>query len=382
MQPTRRPLSPDRLLAGPRGRRLLLELACEAERTARADGGGPLRHAVFDASYRLAKLAGRSVSRFGWPPVDPDEIPSTRPDAVAAALAGSPLPAPTPDVLRTCLARSVDAAMYWQGPDGDDLLAATAAVREGLRRVAEWVCATPASTWLAEGFAPDRQLTLDWPEARSPSYGPAAEMLGAWREDVTATESEAGRDRPADPGAPYSGTWWSTPPHGLPVTCPELFDGTPSGLWVAEDTVGWTRAIASRVEVPPATRVYEVDGPGDWAALCRAHPVEVTASRRHDWYRATSGFREPGWAGRWVVPDWAAVAAHYDAVHLTYAGYLSSAGLAIPVDDPASVDDTRSVIAGWNPGATYWLTDLAPSANAVRWHCVERADEPRWEIER
>lgn len=227
---------------------------------------------MFDASYRLAKLAGRSVSRFGWPPVDPDEIPSTRPDAVAAALAGSPLPAPTPDVLRTCLARSVDAAMYWQGPDGDDLLAATAAVREGLRRVAEWVCATPASTWLAEGFAPDRQLTLDWPEARSPSYGPAAEMLGAWREDVTATESEAGRDRPADPGAPYSGTWWSTPPHGLPVTCPELFDGTPSGLWVAEDTVGWTRAIASRVEVPPATRVYEVDGPGDWAALCRAHP--------------------------------------------------------------------------------------------------------------
>lgn len=78
------------------------------------------------------------------------------------------------------------------------------------------------------------------------------------------------------------------------------------------------------------------------------------------------------------MPDWAAVAAHYDAVHLTYAGYLSSAGLAIPVDDPASVDDTRSVIAGWNPGATYWLTDLAPSANAVRWHCVERADESRW----
>ena len=40
------------------------------------------------------------------------------------------------------------------------------------------------------------------------------------------------------------------------------------------------------------------------------------------------------------------------------------------------------MIAGWNPGATYWLTDLTPVGNAVRWHCVERADEPRWEIER
>jgi hypothetical protein len=81
-----------------------------------------------------------------------------------------------------------------------------------------------------------------------------------------------------------------------------------------------------------------------------------------------------------VVPDWAAVAERYDAVHLTYAGYLSSAGLAIPVEDPAD-DSARSLIAGWNPDATYWLTDLADVGVPVEWLCVERIGEPLWEIE-
>lgn len=378
---TRPPLSADRLLAGPRGRRMLLEFACESERAVRSEGGGPLEVAVFDASYRLAKLAGRAITRFGWPAVDPDKVPSTGPEQVAASLAGSPLSLPTPGLLRTCLARSVDAAMYWEGPDGDDLLAATSVVREALRRVAEWVSVAPGSAWLAAGFTPARQVTLDWSEARSPSCGPAAGVLGAWREDVAATEAEAGRDRPADPAAPYGGAWWSTPPHGLPVTCAQLSDGSPSGLWFVEDTVGWTRASARRVAVPAAARVYEIDGPEGWASLCHTSPVEVTASKRHDWYRATSGFRKPGWAGRWVVPDWAAVAERYDAVHLTYAGYLSAAGLAIPVEDPAG-DGAHGLIAGWNPGATYWLTDLADVGAPVEWLCVERTDEPRWEIER
>lgn len=338
--------------------------------------------AVFDASYRLAKLAGRSISRFGWPPVDPDEIPSTGPDDVAAALSDCPLSTPTPELLRTCLARSVDAAMYWEGPDGDDLLAATPTVRDALGRMAEWVCAAAGAAWLAEGFVPARQVALDWPEARTPSYGAAAEVLAAWREDLSETEAEAGCDRPADPTAPYSGTWWSTPPHGLSVTCAELSDGSPSGLWFVEDTLGWTRATARRVPSPADARVLEIDGPDDWASLCRAHPVEVTASKRHDWYRATSGSREPGWAGRWVVPDWTAVAAHYEGVHLTYAGYLSSAGLAIPIEDPTADDGARSLIAGWNPGATYWLRDLTDVGAPVEWTCVERTDEPGWEIGR
>jgi hypothetical protein len=42
--------------------------------------------------------------------------------------------------------------------------------------------------------------------------------------------------------------------------------------------------------------------PADWAELVGRYPIDVSRSRRHDWWRAT------GWAGRWLVPDFAAVA--------------------------------------------------------------------------
>jgi hypothetical protein len=100
-----------------------------------------------------------------------------------------------------------------------------------------------------------------------------------------------------------------------------------------------------------------------WAQLCRRHPLPVTAARRHDWYRAT---------GRgdvtWVQPDWAAVADEVDAVHLTVAGYLTTAGRAIHVGQA-----TASVLAGWDPDATYWLTDGPTAAGPPRGWSLDRA---------
>ncbi len=78
----------------------------------------------------------------------------------------------------------------------------------------------------------------------------------------------------------------------------------------------------------------------------------MTAQKRHDWYRTT------GRDGRWVMPDWSRVAEMYGGVHLTVTGYLAAAGTAIDVDD-----DAASVIAGWAPDETHWLTDAsAPTA--------------------
>ena len=37
-----------------------------------------------------------------------------------------------------------------------------------------------------------------------------------------------------------------------------------------------------------------------------------------------------GRAGQWVIPDYAAAAADWDAVHVSVAGYLTTAGIAIP----------------------------------------------------
>ncbi len=56
------------------------------------------------------------------------------------------------------------------------------------------------------------------------------------------------------------------------------------------------------------------------------------------------------------VADYAAVAADYDAVHVSVAGYLAAAGVALPVDD------ARTMVAGWDPDATYWLTDVLSAA--------------------
>jgi hypothetical protein len=54
-------------------------------------------------------------------------------------------------------------------------------------------------------------------------------------------------------------------------------------------------------------------------------------------------------------------------VHLTAAGYLTTAGWAVPVGE------ARTVLAGWNPDETYWLADVLTHAGpAAHW---ERQEE-------
>ena len=89
-------------------------------------------------------------------------------------------------------------------------------------------------------------------------------------------------------------------------------------------------------------------------------------TRRHDWWRVT------GWAGTWLMPDYAAAAADYDAIHLTVGGYLTTAGRALVVND------ARCLLAGWDPDKTYWLADmLTEGGPPVRWMQDESAF-PGW----
>ncbi|PYH01852.1 DUF1990 domain-containing protein [Arthrobacter stackebrandtii] len=72
------------------------------------------------------------------------------------------------------------------------------------------------------------------------------------------------------------------------------------------------------------------------------------------------------------MPDWSAFKDKYDGVHLTVGGYLATAGVAIPVDGACS-----SVLAGWDPDATFWFRDVAAEAESVqRWARVQ--DDPAW----
>jgi len=107
-------------------------------------------------------------------------------------------------------------------------------------------------------------------------------------------------------------------------------------------------------------RICEIRGPEDWTDLVSRYPLEVTRARWHDWFKVT------GRAGTWLIPDYSAVAADYDAVHLTIGGYLTAAGRALAVSDNAA-----TMLAGWDPDKTYWLADALQVAGApVRW--VER----------
>ena len=96
----------------------------------------------------------------------------------------------------------------------------------------------------------------------------------------------------------------------------------------------------------------------------------MTASRRHDWWRLT------GRDGTWLIPDWAAVATRFDAVHLTVDGYLSTAGRAIPVEHPSG--PAATVLAGFAPDETWWLTDVRPGlGQPVDWRCDD--DDRQWQ---
>lgn len=51
------------------------------------------------------------------------------------------------------------------------------------------------------------------------------------------------------------------------------------------------------------------------------------------------------------------------------AGYLTTAGLAVDVTDTHS-----SVLAGWAPDITVWLTDVATAGDPVVWRMETEAD--------
>ncbi|WP_423494806.1 hypothetical protein IM711_05730 [Microbacterium esteraromaticum] len=327
----------DDLLAGPRGRRLLLEYAMAVEEQ---KAQWQLSRAV-RAAARAFEPAGTMIWIGDGPPAEPETI---SPAEAAHVLAQVTFAEPSQAPARSALARSIDMARYWQEPDGEDQLAATPEMRDALQRVAVHLAPAFSSWWWP--MLREAQWAVQWDdEGIAAPRAISAEELRQHRARMIEGEQQAQRDGPVDPAANMSGDWWSMPAWLAPSTAGETFDGSPAALWFVEDGLGWERGFAHRATIAPDARVFEIDGPQAWADLCRRFPLVVTASRRHDWYRTT------GRVGEWVIPDWASVAQHYDAVHLQTGAYLAVAGTAIEVGDGRA-----SVIAGWNPDETYWLT--------------------------
>ena len=346
-------VDPALLLAGPRGRRLCLEFV----RGLHGDthGADQLGEAIFFAAFDLDP--GRGTSRV-IARTDEDQYtpPHHSPEEIARLLAVVPLPDPDELAVLSTLVATVDSARYWQEPDGEDVLAAAPELREPLARISILLANSPHSAWWATPLAQDTQWAVDFegvPAAQGITRT-ASETLERWHAAQVDEEVAAKRERPADPRAARSGTWWSKPPTDLTRTTRSLNARGPAGLWLVEDNRGWDHATVRQIHVPAGARVFEIDSPDALAHLCQRFPLDITASRRHDWYRTTAR------NGRWVIPDWARVARNFDAVHLTVAGYLSSAGLAVPVEN-----DQMTVLAGWDPDQTFWLKDVVQDEPAV-----------------
>lgn len=368
-------LTAESLLSGPRGRRMLLAYAIDAERTLQPEPGDEIfRITAHRAAYHLDVGQGTTRVLFGPGAEEARQTIVTAED-VARSLSEISLPDVTAVDLRSALAEAVDAARYWQEPDGEDALVATAVMRDELRPVAEHIAGSEHAQWWSTSLAASDQWSIMSRGDDSPGTGevPAAQrLLSEWRTSTLESEARAERDRPVDPEANWSGYWWSNPPTQCSTRA--LLDGTPAGLWFVEDSMGWERSVVRALRPPNGARIYEIDGAQAWSDLCRRFPLEVTAETRQVWYRTT------GRSGRWVIPDWMQVAESFEGVHLTVTGYLAAAGTAIDVDA-----DTASVIAGWAPDETYWFTDAAtyisePSVWVLH-SGMEVADQPAWTLE-
>lgn len=268
---------------------------------------------------------------------------------------------------------SVSNAMYWQPPLGEDVAAADPDVIAALRPVADAVAAAPASAWwnMPVDLAALRYTSRsddDHPPS-PPTLTGARERLQRWQAGVLEEDRAAAANRPADAAAPYSGCWWSTPAMASVVTTTRPLPGLGSiALAWEEDSFGQRSASIWPLTATPAPRVWEVDRPEAWVRLVDLYPLDVTNARRHDWYRTT------GRVGTWRIPDWSAVADDWDAVHVSVAGYLTTATRELPLDD----GDAATVLAGWNPDQTWWLTEslATTTPQPESWHDPHDPSEP------
>ena len=369
---------PSNLASGPRGRHFLYHAA------AAGDPSGELHRAMFDLTARIhpddgslvvfslpAPNAG-STSRLSaafrslsdklsrlrhsrsndtrarpvplWKEgVEPDGTLMT-PAGIANAIDG--LSAMSTEDLVAALAESVTSAMYWQEPDMTDVILEGRTIVDALARFAE---RSGFANLDLEALSQGEERSVRWRHDDPDLDGegdpiPAEQILDSWHRNKLAEVKEAARTRPDDPTANWSGSWNSTPPYRLTNSNRLLPDGTPAALTYVEDGPISDRATTHTVDGDAAT--YLIDSDEDWVRLCDQYPMVVTAAVRHDWYRVT------GRDGVWIIPDWHAVSKDWGAVRLTVHGYLTSATKAIPVRGGASM------IAGWNPGETYWLTDV------------------------
>jgi hypothetical protein len=253
-------------------------------------------------------------------------------------------------------------------------------------RAAAWVAGAPTGAVLAAAVEAAEALAGPWTPAAPGNLAVAFRSAAAWRPIAEALVAAHGATlvAPFDAGAqevwltgrpvahgprfadlgavygggefPWAGLWTVTDPppaaHDGLVSAWELFDG-PVSRW--------------RLPVRPGARVWTVDGPEEWAALVRAYPRP--AVRPHGGWELPGPNQRPadlaallavptqtaarGRVAAHLLPDWAAVAADHDGVHLSWAGFLTTEGRVVDLGDGAV-----TMLRYWASERTLWLADV------------------------
>lgn len=164
-----------------------------------------LHEAVFWLAHELEPNPGTRL-RIGGGDDHVVEDPSFTEAEVAQLIRQADPASVTGAHVRQAMCDTVDLAMYWQPPDGEDAVAALPAVRDALSPVADRVVALlPEPTASAVGD----QWAVDWHTASesAPIERAPAAVLAKWSSDQREDEDRAARERPTDPHANFSSTW-------------------------------------------------------------------------------------------------------------------------------------------------------------------------------
>lgn len=193
--------------------------------------------------------------------------------------------------------------------------------------------------------------------------------------------------RGADLGAQQ---WWHQPPHDPPYRPAPCFtdfshvygngEFTYGGLWTVTDpprevhdaltsACDYTGRPTSRwlLRIRPEARVWDIDAPEDWVRLVERYPT--VATRPHAGWELWAPHQHPSDTERLrtiptqhalrvepavhVIPDWERVAADFDGVHLSWAGFLSTEGYVSELPD-----ERVTMLRYWGSERTLWLRDV------------------------
>jgi hypothetical protein len=241
------------------------------------------------------------------------------------------------------------------------------ALRAGMWLTGPWVGDAPENLALAYRHAPLRRPIAEafaerfWSELHGSVQGGSTQQWWEFRDRL---DDPARVQRPdyevvyGNGEFTFGGNWTATDPPA------EVLD-TLASAWEMNEVSRWL------LPVRPGARVWTIDRPGDWVRLAENYPK--VATKPHDGWelpgpnqhrRNISDLLEvAGQRGvrasieRQVLPDWRAVSADFDGVHLSWAGYLTSEGY---------ISDMRSggvtMLRYWFSERTLWLNDVFDDA--------------------